>query len=341
MAKAGAKRGGGAMDFLAAVEEDGRKTFFVPLDNIDADPDQPRAEFRPLDGIISEYTQQALRELADDIWEHQLQEPIKLRVHPIHGHGHWMIVFGERRWRAHLMNRELGRNVTHIEAFEHRDDNGLKRMLIQASENIQREDLSDMEIASFMRRLLDEYPDEIQHQDLAALFKKPKSWVSRMLGLLDPRYAGLVKEGFITFASILEHYKALPSDSQLRLAENARSSGKTINSLDIKREREQAKAKKSEPSSSGSKAASHTAVVAVPGAAIVRQELRLRLPQLFQLAEVLTNPSDVQVSAVLDVEEIEAAIKKLGRKPVNSKIQLAQQLIDILVQEAKADKKRQ
>jgi ParB-like chromosome segregation protein Spo0J len=72
----------------------------IPLDQIIPNPKQPRPP--------EEFDEQSLNELADTIEAEGLKQPITVR--PIDdGQGTLMIVFGERRWRAHRILREKGK----------------------------------------------------------------------------------------------------------------------------------------------------------------------------------------------------------------------------------------
>ena len=60
----------------------------IPVDRIVRDPNQPREEFDP----------EALGRLADSLKERGQLQPIRVRWDE--GRGVYVIVFGERRWRA-------------------------------------------------------------------------------------------------------------------------------------------------------------------------------------------------------------------------------------------------
>jgi ParB family chromosome partitioning protein len=67
----------------------------IPLTQVMPNPDQPRKHFDPV----------KLRELAESIREHGLSQAITVRPVP---KGQFMIVMGERRWRAHKLLAEEG-----------------------------------------------------------------------------------------------------------------------------------------------------------------------------------------------------------------------------------------
>lgn len=100
----------------------------VRLDNVFANPDQPRKTF----------SAEAIAELAASIEENGMIQPITVVKRP---EGRFMIVTGERRYRAHLL---LG--VDHIEvAIKDMSDDQIRIAAI--IENLQRVDVSPLEQA--------------------------------------------------------------------------------------------------------------------------------------------------------------------------------------------------
>ena len=92
-----AKGRGGLGRGLESLFEDAAPSFeadtrieTLPLREIEPDPDQPRKTF----------DHDTLGELAASIAEHGLLQPIAVRPH---GVGRYLIVAGERRWRASRM----------------------------------------------------------------------------------------------------------------------------------------------------------------------------------------------------------------------------------------------
>ena len=108
----------------------------VPINQIDANPNQPRREF----------DQAALEELAHSIQQLGIVQPITLRQME---DGRYQIIAGERRWRASQLA-----GLTAIPAYIRtiKDENVMEMALV---ENIQREDLNAIEIALAYEHLLD------------------------------------------------------------------------------------------------------------------------------------------------------------------------------------------
>lgn len=218
-----------AMDFLDQLQGQTRMVLQIRVDAIEADPHQPRKVLSPADGIMDPDVQRSLEELAEDIKENGLIEPVLVRELE---NGQYRLIAGERRWRAH---RLAGIDV--IDAIVRQDISNAKLCLVQLSENIHREDLTDLEVGSFLKRMMEEYP-ELKKQDLSKLLKKNPSYVSRIMAFVDPEWAPLINEGIIPFASLLETFKSLPEDKQRELIELARTEKRALTSGDIKKARE-------------------------------------------------------------------------------------------------------
>lgn len=78
-----------------------RDRTMVPIEQITANPDQPRRHF----------DQDALQELADSLRQHGVLQPLIVRKHP-RDDSLYQIVAGERRWRAAQMaqlHEQIGR----------------------------------------------------------------------------------------------------------------------------------------------------------------------------------------------------------------------------------------
>ena len=133
---------GGELDRLFATSGDteqaaGLQLVAVRLDAIDPDPDQPRSTFN----------EDALRELADSIRQDGVIQPIEVTQS---SPGRYLIVHGERRWRA----AQLAGLETIPAVVRRRDYDEVTRFVRQVVENIQREDLNDVDRAAALLRLL-------------------------------------------------------------------------------------------------------------------------------------------------------------------------------------------
>ena len=130
-------RGLDALISTESVSTQGSSTINeVAIDQIEANPNQPRREFDPT----------ALQELANSIKELGLVQPITLRQI---AEEKFQIIAGERRWRASQIA-----GLTTIPAYIRtiKDENVMELALV---ENIQREDLNAIEIALAYEHLLE------------------------------------------------------------------------------------------------------------------------------------------------------------------------------------------
>lgn len=118
---------------------DGQRT--LPMANVRPNPNQPRKAFDPA----------TLQELADSIVKNGLLQPITVVPVAATGDvpGHYMIVAGERRWRAHQLAgiERIAVNVVEMDA----DAVAVNAII----ENLQRADITPLEEARAFRRMCD------------------------------------------------------------------------------------------------------------------------------------------------------------------------------------------
>ena len=132
---------GGDLEQLFATEDDaeqaaGLQLLAVRVDAIDPDPDQPRSTFNDA----------GLLELAESIRQDGVIQPIEVTQS---SPGRYLIVHGERRWRA----SQLAGLGTIPAVVRRRDYDDVTRFVRQVVENIQREDLNDVDRAAALLRL--------------------------------------------------------------------------------------------------------------------------------------------------------------------------------------------
>lgn len=210
----------------------------INIDELVPDPNQPRSRFRPVDGQIDPQVMAELREFADDLDQRGQLQPILYRVVD----GQKMIVAGERRWRAKRLNRELGRpNSETVDAILRQDLTAENLRLAQLSENLHRDDLTDIETAVYIKNLLEEFPD-LKKKDIGTVFNKNSQYVSRILAMLDPQWDDVISSGAIQFASLLEQYRPLPDKQKAELRELAKSEKRALTSGDIRAAKARAEA---------------------------------------------------------------------------------------------------
>ena len=164
MKKTGLGRGLDALIDTSHVDTNGGSSISeISLDSIFANPDQPRRNF----------DEEALQELADSIREHGVISPITLRDN---GDGTYMIIAGERRFRASKL-AGLDRIPAYVRTAK--DEQVAEWSLI---ENIQREDLDAIEIALAYQRLMDDY--NLTQERMSERVGKKRATVANYLRLL-------------------------------------------------------------------------------------------------------------------------------------------------------------
>ena len=158
----------------------------IPLDKIQPNQQQPRTSFDA----------QSLDELAQSIRANGLIQPITVMKT---GNGKFMLIAGERRWRAaHFAGlKEIPALVRTVQ-----QDQMLELALI---ENIQREDLNPVEAAMAFQRLVEEHG--LSHEDVAERTGKDRSTITNFLRLL--RLAPLVLNELSRGAITVGHARAL------------------------------------------------------------------------------------------------------------------------------------
>ncbi|MFN8290037.1 MAG: ParB/RepB/Spo0J family partition protein [Chitinophagaceae bacterium] len=135
----------------------------VPVDEVEANPKQPRRDF----------DENALKELAESIKHHDIIQPITVSKLPS---GKYRLISGERRLRA---ARIAG--LKDIPAYI-RQANDAQLLELALLENLQREDLNAMEVALSYKRMMDEL-DYTQEQ-VAERMGKDRSTVANFIRLL-------------------------------------------------------------------------------------------------------------------------------------------------------------
>lgn len=175
----------------------------VALDQIQPGEDQPRDHF----------DDEKLRELAQSIRAHGVIQPITVRKTGAH---QYRIIAGERRWRAARLA-----GLTEIPALVRQvgADDLLELALI---ENIQREDLNPIEVATAFQRLNLEYG--LSHEQIAEKTGKDRSTVTNFLRLL--RLSPPVRHELATGGISMGHARALlnlDADQQALLCADIRN----------------------------------------------------------------------------------------------------------------------
>ena len=179
----------------------------IPIAKLDPNPDQPRTD--PGD----------LTELAASIREKGVLEPLLVKPTIM---GRWMIIAGERRWRAAT---QAGlEEVPCIEMDV--DESGVAEIAL--IENMQRKDLTPWEEADGLRALCERFG--YTHEDVARKVGKSRSTVTEALSIasIPEPIREICRESEITSKSLLLQIVRQPDDESMRtMAEQIASEGLT------------------------------------------------------------------------------------------------------------------
>ena len=161
-----AKKGGLGRGLDALFNENSTENngaVIVNINEIEPNRNQPRKDF----------DEAALNELADSIAKHGLIQPIVVKPTL---DGTYMIIAGERRWRA---CRIAGLSEVPV-MIKDTDDRAVMELAL--IENLQREDLNAVEEALGYKALIEEF--ELTQEEVAARMGKSRSAVTNALRLL-------------------------------------------------------------------------------------------------------------------------------------------------------------
>lgn len=180
----------------------------IAVDKIDPNPEQPRTEFGDL------------TELTASIAEKGVLEP--LLVKPSRSTGRWMIIAGERRWRA---AQQAG--LVEVPCVEMDVDEGTVAE-IALIENMQRKDLTVWEEADGLLALCERFG--YTHEEVARKVGKSRSTVTEALSIaaIPPDVRDICRQAEVSAKSMLLQIVRQPDDDGMRrLAKEIVSRGLT------------------------------------------------------------------------------------------------------------------
>jgi len=181
----------------------------IPVDDIEANPKQPRHDF----------DEQSLQELATSVKRHDIIQPITVSKLPT---GKFRLISGERRLRAARMA-----GLKDIPAYV-RQANDQQLLELALLENLQREDLNAMEISLSYKRMMDEL--ELTQEQVAENMGKDRSTVTNYIRLLKlpPDIQVAVRNGELSMG----HARALINvdtvDKQLYIFNEIKNKGLSV-----------------------------------------------------------------------------------------------------------------
>jgi ParB family chromosome partitioning protein len=149
---------------LDMIEENvhDEKVQIIDIDKIHPNPDQPRKNF----------DEKSMKELSDSIKAHGIIQPIIVTEDS----GGYMIIAGERRWKA-AKDMDLEGIPCIVKHYT-----GKQLLEISLVENLQRRDLNIIEEARAYRHLIDQY--SITQERLSEVLGKSRSYIANTLRLL-------------------------------------------------------------------------------------------------------------------------------------------------------------
>ena len=173
----------------------------LEIDKIYPNPNQPRKHF----------DEEALRELASSIKTHGVIQPLVVNKEA----DGYMIIAGERRWRA---SKQAGLDKVPV-VIKNYTEKQVKEISI--IENLQREDLNPIEAARAIKQLMDEY--NLTQETVSDRIGKSRSNVANTLRLLSlyPDVIKMIEDGRLSSG----HARCLvvidDVNEQLKLAKKA------------------------------------------------------------------------------------------------------------------------
>ena len=163
-------------DPTAESDKEVSKLLEIDIDKIARDEDQPRKTF----------SEESLAELASSIKQHGILQPLVL----IEEDGKYVIIAGERRWRAAKLA-----GLKKVPAIVRTEDSQ-NRLELSIIENAQREDLNPIELATAYTKLKTQFNMNVK--EIADRVGKSESSVintMRLLNLPDDAKKAMVEHG--------------------------------------------------------------------------------------------------------------------------------------------------
>ncbi len=173
----------------------------LEINKIYPNPNQPRKHF----------DEEALRELASSIKTHGVIQPLVVNKE----NDGYMIIAGERRWRA---SKQAGLEKVPV-VIKNYTEKQVKEISI--IENLQREDLNPIEAARAIKQLMDEY--NLTQEVVSDRIGKSRSNIANTLRLLSlyPDVIKMVEDGKLSSGHARSLVVIDDVNEQLRLAKKA------------------------------------------------------------------------------------------------------------------------
>jgi len=190
----------------AAKSSKARQVLEVPVDAVDADPDQPRKTFEDLEDLTA------------SIAAIGIKQPLLVRAHPS-DRGRYLLIAGERRLRSARLA-----GLPSVPCLVETGDAETPGQLVitQLTENLQRKEVPILETAQALARALE--ATGLSKGDLARALGKKASFVSKHLALLSaegPAQEAL-EEGLLLSTETFRLFSGLTIAGQRNLLTQAR-----------------------------------------------------------------------------------------------------------------------
>ncbi len=200
-------------NLLFNEEEKSQTVSEVDIGAVYANPNQPRKVF----------DETALNELSDSIKRHGVIMPIIVNSDG----NNYMIIAGERRWRA---SRKAGLKKIPV-IIKNYSERQIKE--ISLIENLQREDLNPIESATAMKSLMEDYG--LTQEELADRIGKSRPAIANTLRLLNltPDVIKMVANGQLS-AGHARTLITLPENEQIKFAKETIKTGMSVRDVEEK-----------------------------------------------------------------------------------------------------------
>lgn len=261
----------------------------IDLVKLRPNPDQSRTIFDEV----------ALRELANSIEQHGLIQPISIAPDPDSSSEGYIIVAGERRYRAHqLLNR------TTIPAIITSGDPAE----IAVIENLQRESLHPLEEAHALKNLMQKH--RYTQEDVSKVVGKARNTVTSLLRLttLPQSIQDECPTSDISKSALIELARIDNSDEQIALWENMKQG-------DTKTVRAARNSKKRIPSSRQAQHPSESVIKA--GEGFIRQLRKMASDQIHAEDELIAKLCDLQNQINEILQEVNTQLSSTTSEPKN------------------------
>ena len=196
------------------AEDNNAKTGYIEMDinKVEPNREQPRKSFE----------EDPLLELSESIKQFGIIEPLIVQKKD----DYYMIIAGERRWRASKM---AGIKTVPVVIKDYTDQEVLEVSLL---ENLQREDLNPIEEALAYKQLIDNF--NLKQDEVAERVSKSRTVITNSIRLLklDEKVQQMVIDGNLSSGHARTILSLTDHDEQVRMAERVMDEGLTVRDLE-------------------------------------------------------------------------------------------------------------